>query len=146
MPIKVLLADDSDVMRAAIVRVLREEPAVEFVGEAVSFAETLRQTAALKPDVLLIDLHMPDEHDYPAEFVKPQILQHTRRAIAISVWNDEKAKALAERFGACELLDKTRLFYELIPAIKGCVLTIPKKKAPSKNVTEGVIASSGSEH
>jgi chemotaxis response regulator CheB len=58
VPIKVLLADDSDVIRVAIVRLLMEEPAVEFVGEAVSFAETIRQTAILKPDVLLIDLHL----------------------------------------------------------------------------------------
>jgi chemotaxis response regulator CheB len=145
MPIKVLLADDSDVMRAAIVRVLLEDPSVEFVGEAVSFAETLRQTADLKPDVLLIDLHMPDEHDCPPEFVKPQFLQHTQHVIAISVWNDEKAKALAESFGARMLLDKTKLFHELIPAIKGCGAEL-SEKAPSKNIAEGAIASYGSEY
>jgi chemotaxis response regulator CheB len=70
MSIKVLLADGNDVMRPVIAKVLREEPAVELVGEATSFAETLQMTAALKPDVLLLELHMNDEHEYPAGVVK----------------------------------------------------------------------------
>jgi hypothetical protein len=36
----------------------------------------------------------------------------------ISLWNDDKAKALAERFGARALLDKANLYSELISAIK----------------------------
>jgi hypothetical protein len=38
--------------------------------------------------------------------------------IGVSVWNDEKAKALAERIGALVLLDKANLYAELISAIK----------------------------
>jgi chemotaxis response regulator CheB len=63
MSIRVLLADGNDVMRPVIVKVLKEEPAVELVGEATSFAETLQMTAALKPDVLLLELHFDDERD-----------------------------------------------------------------------------------
>jgi chemotaxis response regulator CheB len=48
--IKVLLADGNDVMRPVIAKVLKEEPAVELVGEAANFAETLQMAAALKPD------------------------------------------------------------------------------------------------
>jgi len=40
--IKVLLADDSDVMRRAIVKLLNEEPSTELVGEAKRFAETIQ--------------------------------------------------------------------------------------------------------
>src|ERR1700730_15693617 len=100
MPIKVLLADDNDTIRSAIVRVLRDEPSFEVVGEAASFAETLQQTAALKPDVLLLDLHMPDELEYPPQVVKSKVLKHTQHIVAISVWNDDKARALADSFGA----------------------------------------------
>jgi DNA-binding NarL/FixJ family response regulator len=133
MPIRVLLADDSDVMRVAIVRLLMEEPSVEFVGETASFAEAVRQTAALRPDVLLIDLHMPDEYRYPPEVVKPQILLNTQHILAISIWNDEKARALAASFGAHVLLDKAKLFYELIPAIKECGLSIQKEPVRKKS-------------
>jgi chemotaxis response regulator CheB len=96
MSIKVLLSDDSDVMRSAIVRVLKEEPLIELVGEATSFAETLQLTAALKPDVLLLDLHMYDERQYPPEMVRSQVLLNTKCILAISVSNDADAKALAE--------------------------------------------------
>ena len=118
MSIKVLLADDSEVMRRAIVKLLNEEPITELVGEAKGFAETIQLANALKPDVLLMDLHMSDESEYSPESVRVQLSTHAGCIVAISVWNDEKAKALAERFGARVLLDKANLYAELISAIK----------------------------
>ena len=118
MPIKVLLADDNDVMRRAIVKILNEEPSTELVGEAKGFAETIQLASALKPDVLLMDLHMSDEREYSPESVKVQLSMHAGCVVAISVWNDEEAKALAKRFGARVLLDKVNLYSELISAIK----------------------------
>jgi DNA-binding NarL/FixJ family response regulator len=126
MATRVLLADDSDIMRSAIVRVLKEEPGLEVVGEAASFAETVQLVATVKPDVLLLDLHMPDENEYTPQFVKSQALQHKVCIVAISVWNDSKARALADSFGAKVFLDKTTLYSTLIPAIKTC-LSVPKK-------------------
>jgi DNA-binding NarL/FixJ family response regulator len=118
MSIRVLLADDSNLMRSAIVRVLKEEPLFELVGEATGFAETLRLTAALKPDVLLLDPHMHDEREYPPEVVKPHVLRNVKCILAISFWNDADVRAFAESFGATGLLDKAKLYSELIPAIK----------------------------
>jgi DNA-binding NarL/FixJ family response regulator len=114
---KVLVADDSDVMRTAIVKFLSEESSIELVGEARGFAQTIELANALKPDVLLMDLHMGDEREYPPESVRAQ-LSASVCLLAVSIWNDEKAKALAERFGAQALLDKANLYSELIPTIK----------------------------
>jgi DNA-binding NarL/FixJ family response regulator len=118
MPIKLLLVDNSDAVRSAIRQLLKKELGIEVVGTATSFAEGLQLTAALKPDVLLMDLHMPDERKYPPELVKSQVLLHTKCIVAVSLWNDEEAKVLAKRFGAHVLLDKMKLYTELIPAIK----------------------------
>jgi DNA-binding NarL/FixJ family response regulator len=118
MSIKVLLADGNDVMRRVIAKVLKEEPAVELLGESTNFAETLQMTAALKPDVLLLELHFDDEREYPAEVVKAQVLLHAKCVLAISLGNDREAKDLAESLGAAVLLDKATLYSELIPAIK----------------------------
>ena len=63
---------------------------------ATSFAETLVLTAGLKPDVLLIDLHMRDEREYPPALVKSQILLHAKCVVAISLYNDDDARALAK--------------------------------------------------
>ncbi|HTC65846.1 MAG TPA: response regulator [Candidatus Acidoferrum sp.] len=118
MAIRVLIADDSDVMRAAIARTLQTDPALEVVGEAASFAETLERAGTLNPDIVLLDLHMSDEFRYSPEIVKGPLLENSGCILAISMWNDEDAKALAKRLGAVTLLDKAHLFSNLISSIK----------------------------
>jgi two-component system response regulator DevR len=118
MAIRVLIADDSDVMRAAIARTLKADPALEVVGETTSFAETLERAGTLTPDVVLLDLHMADESRYSPEIVKGPLLENVGCILAISVWNDEDALALAKRLGAVALLDKAHLFSNLISSIK----------------------------
>jgi DNA-binding NarL/FixJ family response regulator len=117
MGIKVLLVDGSDVMRSAVRQLLKNELGIEVIGIASSFAEGMA-LAALKPDVLLMDPHMPDEREYKPALVKSQMLLHTKCIVAMSLWNDHDTRALAETFGAHVLLDKMNLYSELIPAIK----------------------------
>jgi hypothetical protein len=75
-------------------------------------------TAVLKPDVLLLELHFNDEREYRAGVVKAQVLLDAKCVLAISLWNDTEARALAESLGAAALLDTAKLYSELIPAIK----------------------------
>jgi DNA-binding NarL/FixJ family response regulator len=137
MSTRILLADDSSVMRNAIVRLLKDEPSCEVVGEASGFAETIKLAAVLKPDVLLLDLHMPDEREYPPHVVRLKIRGHAQHILALSIWNGDKAESLAGILGAQVLLDKTKLFSELIPAIRNCCGSLPKRalrlrKSPKK--------------
>jgi DNA-binding NarL/FixJ family response regulator len=118
MRIRLVLVDESDVMRLSIVQLLKKEPLIELVAEATSFTEALHFATTLKPDVVLMDLHMRDEGRYPPELVKSQILLNAKCILSMSLWNDEDAKELAESFGAHVLLDKMNLYEELIPAIK----------------------------
>lgn len=53
MPNKVLLADDGDVMRKAIVSLLEEESSIHVLAEASSFAEAVQMIADLKPKILI---------------------------------------------------------------------------------------------
>jgi chemotaxis response regulator CheB len=118
MPVKVILADDSDVMRSAIRKTLEEEPRVQLVGEASTFAKTVQLIADCKPDVLLLDLHLPEERSFTPELVKAQL--QCVRTLAVSLANDAEAKALAESYGAVLPLDKMTLYREVIPAIMHC--------------------------
>ena len=68
--VKVLVVDDADVIRRTLRDFLEGEPAIKLLGEASNFAEALSMTAALKPDVILLDLHMPDDRSFNPEFVK----------------------------------------------------------------------------
>jgi DNA-binding NarL/FixJ family response regulator len=122
MPIKIVVADDKAAVRLGIIQMLKADTDLEVAGEATTFAETLELVDSLKPDIVVLDLHMPDEKNYLPESVKLQVLEHAGCILAISVWNDSDAKALAEQFGAKALIDKARLFSDLIPAIKAFCL------------------------
>ena len=116
LPIRVLLADDSEIMREAIKKLLEDEPRIHIVGEASSFAAAMQLIADVKPDILLLDLHLPQKRELPAPMVKSQLncIEYT---LAISFANDEEAKSLAASYGAAALLDKMSLYNELLPAI-----------------------------
>jgi DNA-binding NarL/FixJ family response regulator len=60
-PIRVLVADDHMVVRSGIRHVLESEAGFEVVGEASSGAEALSLAAELHPDVVVLDISMPDE-------------------------------------------------------------------------------------
>jgi len=113
----VLLADNSDSMLRMIVRLLQEQPGIELLGKAKSFAQTLQMTAELKPQVVVMDLHMPDETTFEPDFIRSQLLRSAKHIVIISIWNDEKSQALGNSYGAASFLDKNTLFSTLIPTI-----------------------------
>ena len=117
MSIGLLLADDSNVARHAIRRLLEEEPNIELVAEAVCFEDVIRMAAELKPDVVLIDLHMRDEREFDPASTKSRLLGCAKRILAMSLWVDAESRALATDYGAAKLLDKACLASELIPAL-----------------------------
>ena len=57
---RVLIADDHPAFRSGLHAMLDTDPSVHVVGEAASGAEVLRQVERLRPDVVLMDLGMPD--------------------------------------------------------------------------------------
>jgi two-component system response regulator DevR len=118
MFITVLLADDSDMMRKAIRGLLQEDPEIQLVAEAGSLHQAIEVAGELRPQVVVLDLHMGDEKGVAPIDVKSRLVGS--RLLAISIWNDDETKALADRLGAVVLLDKSNLATELIPAIKQC--------------------------
>ncbi len=117
MPITVLLADDSDLVRSAIRRLLMDHPEISLVGEATDFTETIRMIQELQPQIVILDLHMSDSKRItPGEF-RSRLNLGKARLMAISVWNDPETQALAGSYGAANCLDKASLGTHLIPAI-----------------------------
>jgi two-component system response regulator DevR len=116
IPIKILLADDSKVVRRGIRQLLSAQTEIAIVGEAASFAQTIQMASDLRPQVIVMDLHMPDDIAITPEEVKSR-LSNDFRVLAISVWNDEDTKELAENLGAAVLLDKMDLASTLVPTI-----------------------------
>jgi DNA-binding NarL/FixJ family response regulator len=128
MPIKVLLADDSEMVRRAIRRLLRGHPEINLVGEATDFTETIRLMQELQPQVIILDLHMSDSKQItPGEF-RSRLNLGKARLMAISVWNDLETQSLANRYGAASCLDKASLGTHLISAILQLASPAPEAK------------------
>ena len=131
LSIQVLLADDAEIMRKMIRNLLKEDPEIRLVGEAGNFAEAVRLAHQLKPQIIVMDVHMADESNVTPQDVRSQLGASNARVLAISIWNDEDTKALANSFGAIKLLNKMKLATELIPAIKQCAQGSSEDAFPS---------------
>jgi DNA-binding NarL/FixJ family response regulator len=57
---RVLIADDDDLMRAGLVELLSGDLSIEIVGEASTGREAVERARRLRPDVVLMDVRMPD--------------------------------------------------------------------------------------
>ena len=114
-PIQVLIADDSEAIRRAI-RLLLQSESMLIAGELASFTELVATLRSMKPDVVLMDLHMPgeDQADKMKEHIQGTCL------IAMSLWDDAETQSLAKDFGAARLLNKSTLAATLVDAIHEC--------------------------
>jgi DNA-binding NarL/FixJ family response regulator len=57
---RVVIADDEDLMRAGLVELLLGEPSIDVVDQATTGRQAIDQTRLLTPDVVLMDVRMPD--------------------------------------------------------------------------------------
>ncbi len=78
--IRVLVAEDSAVTREYLVYLLGQDPALEVVGVARDGYEAVQQAERLRPDVIVMDVHMPRMDGYEAT---RQIMERVPRPIVI---------------------------------------------------------------
>jgi DNA-binding NarL/FixJ family response regulator len=57
---RLLIADDDDLMRAGLIELLTADPEIEIIGQASTGREAVEQARRLAPDVVLMDVRMPD--------------------------------------------------------------------------------------
>jgi two-component system, NarL family, invasion response regulator UvrY len=114
LPIKVLLADNSDVIHRAIERHLTFEPKIEMVGQTKTFEEAVRLVRELSPDVVILDLRMTAAVNADNEGIR-QICECWVIAMSVSV--DDETDALFGKLNADAFIDKMDLGEKLIPTI-----------------------------
>ncbi len=64
--IRVLIVDDSATAREAIAAILRIDPEIEIIGEAIDGLQAIEMTALLRPDVITMDINMPRMNGHEA--------------------------------------------------------------------------------
>jgi DNA-binding NarL/FixJ family response regulator len=115
--IRVLVADDDDLLRPLLRLLLEREPDVEVVDVAVNGREALAKALKLRPDVLLMDLNMPEMSglevlkQLPRDGSAPRVLIFTSGS-------DDAAMLAALRAGAHGFLPKRAAERYLLEAIR----------------------------
>jgi len=116
-PIRILIADDQAIVRKGIRALLSTEAGMEVVGEARTGTETVAQAEALQPDVILMDLVMPELTGIEATRQITERLPAVRILILTSFGTDDKVFP-AIKAGALGYLLKDSEPEELVQAIR----------------------------
>lgn len=122
--IRVFVVDDQAVVRSGLNAFLQVFDDLELVGEAASGEEAVRRCAALRPDVVLMDLVMPGLDGAAATQAIRQACAQCQ-VIALTSFKDEALVTAALRAGAISYLLKNVSADELAQAIRGAAAGRP---------------------
>ena len=117
MAIRVLLADDHSLVRQGFRRILEDESDVEVVGEAGGGAEAIELDRKLDPDVVVLDMSMPEINGLHAAI---EILRHSpeRRILILSMYDGAQYVRNALAAGVRGYILKNALETDLLRAVR----------------------------
>jgi DNA-binding NarL/FixJ family response regulator len=116
-PVRIVLADDHPLIREAIGNLLRHEPEFELVGEASNGRECLALVNELKPDILVLDIAMPEIN---GESVARQVRDSCPevKVIALSGYTDRQFVRAMTQAGAKAYVVKAASGRDLVQALR----------------------------
>ena len=113
---KVLVVDDQAPFRGAAKRVVSMTPGFEIVGEAITGEEAVDVSAALKPDLVLMDINLPGINGIEAVRRIRELLPDTL-AFLLSTYAEADLPADARTCGASAYIHKERFMPQLLAAL-----------------------------
>jgi DNA-binding NarL/FixJ family response regulator len=115
-PVRVLIVDDDDLMRAGLRGVLSSDASIEVVGEASDGRDAVYRTRLLQPDIVLMDVRMPDLDGISATRELLEAFPEVRVVIVTTFEQDDYIFG-ALRAGASGFLLKRTRPEELVAAV-----------------------------
>ena len=115
--IKILLCDDNDNFRQLLMQYVNSMPGVEIVGEAIDGVDVIEKTEKLDPDLVLMDLSMPNQSGLDAtKTIKER--WPDKSVIILTLYEDTVYKELADEFNADGFIAKSSIKTQLPALIK----------------------------
>ena len=110
--LRILIADDHAVVRAGLRELLSERPELRVVGEAANGVEAISQAKTLQPDVILMDVAMPQKNGIEATKEIHGTLPHIQ-IVGLSTYGDESTELAMREAGAQAYFSKTESTHRL---------------------------------
>lgn len=122
--IRILIADDHPMMREALITALEDEPDLQVVGEANNGKEALELVPRLKPDLVLMDMLMPEMNGLET-IARLQEIQPQIKIMVVSSLEDEEKILAAIQAGALGYFPKTAPRNYLLEGIRKVADGVP---------------------
>jgi len=135
MSIRLLVADDHKIMREGLKALIEKEPDIEVVGEAETGKETVSMTQKFSPNVVVMDIAMPDLNGIEAAR-KITKANTNVRIVALSAHADQHFIREMMSAGASAYVLKDTAYEELVRAIRE---VMKGKKYLSPDIARGVL-------
>ncbi len=117
MSIRILLADDHKIVREGLHALVASQEGMDVVGEASNGREAVQMTVDLKPDVVVMDVAMPDLNGI--ESTRRILVENPRcKIVGLSMHSDRRFLSEMLKAGATAYLLKDSAFEELASAIR----------------------------
>jgi NarL family two-component system response regulator LiaR len=130
-PIRVLVVDDHEIVREGLAMLLGDQPEIELVAEATNGEEAVALAAALHPDVVLMDLVMPDMHGIQATRLI-RAADSATQVVVLTSFADDQQVYDAIQAGAIGYLLKDVLKPDLLRAIRAAARGTPTLHAEAQ--------------
>ncbi|WP_406251518.1 response regulator [Streptomyces cyaneofuscatus] len=116
--VRVVVADDEEMVRTALRAILDAEEGIEVVGEAATGAEAVSVVRALRPDVVLMDVRMPEIDGIRATEQILATLEDPPRIVVVTTFENDAYVYDALHAGAAGFLLKRSAAKELVQAVR----------------------------
>jgi DNA-binding NarL/FixJ family response regulator len=114
--IRVMVADDTDIAREGMIRVLSKVPEIEIVDTGVTITETIQKVIEQQPDILILDLMWNDDEQAGTDAIRRLKTEAPEtKIIAITVYPEliPKAKSAGALTGVNKEISKDQLIREI---------------------------------
>ena len=129
----IMIVDDSAAIRERLTPMLKDIPGIEITGQATTVAEAISMVPLLKPDVMILDLRLPDGNGLDVL----RFLQHEKaqtRTIVLTNYSYPQYECRAKAAGAYAFLNKAKEFGQVAGLVQSLVPGHePASEQPAQN-------------